>query len=34
MKFRYKMPNPIGFTLAPMLDIEILLLEYFVVAQK
>ena len=33
MKFRYKMPNPIGFQLAPMLDIVFLLLVFFVVTQ-
>lgn len=33
MKFRYSMPDPIGFQLAPMLDIVFLLLIFFVVTQ-
>lgn len=33
MKFHYKMPNPIGFQLAPMLDIVFLLLVFFIVTQ-
>lgn len=33
MKFRYSMPDPIGFQLAPMLDIVFLLLVFFVVTQ-
>ncbi len=34
MKFRYKMPSPIGFQLAPMLDVVFLLLVFFVVTQS
>ena len=33
MKFHYKMPSPIGFQLAPMLDIVFLLLVFFIVTQ-
>ncbi len=33
MKFRYTMPDPVGFQLAPMLDIVFLLLIFFVVTQ-
>ena len=32
-KFHYKMPSPIGFQLAPMLDIVFLLLVFFIVTQ-
>lgn len=34
MKFKTKLPEPIGFQLAPMLDIVFLLLIFFVVTQK
>ncbi len=34
MKFNAKIPEPIGFQLAPMLDIVFLLLIFFVVTQK
>ncbi len=34
MKFNTKMPDPIGFQLAPMLDVVFLLLIFFVVTQK
>ncbi len=34
MKFTTKMPEPIGFQLAPMLDVVFLLLIFFVVTQK
>lgn len=34
MKFKTKVPEPIGFQLAPMLDIVFLLLIFFVVTQK
>ncbi len=34
MKFRYEMPSPIGFQLAPMLDVVFLLLVFFVVTQS
>ncbi len=33
MKFRYSKPAPIGFQLAPMLDVVFLLLIFFVVTQ-
>ncbi|MEG0142582.1 MAG: biopolymer transporter ExbD [Akkermansia sp.] len=33
MKFRYSMPAPVGFQLAPMLDVVFLLLIFFVVTQ-
>ena len=33
MKFRYTQPPPVGFQLAPMLDIVFLLLIFFVVTQ-
>lgn len=33
MKFKNKMPSPIGFQLAPMLDIVFLLLVFFIVTQ-
>ncbi len=33
MKFNYKMPEPLGFQLAPMLDIVFLLLVFFIVTQ-
>ncbi|MGN0836955.1 MAG: ExbD/TolR family protein [Akkermansia sp.] len=34
MKLRTKLPEPIGFQLAPMLDVVFLLLIFFVVTQK
>ncbi len=34
MKLSYRMPDPIGFQLAPMLDVVFLLLIFFVVTQK
>ena len=34
MKFNTKVPEPIGFQLAPMLDVVFLLLIFFVVTQK
>ena len=34
MKFNTKIPEPIGFQLAPMLDVVFLLLIFFVVTQK
>ncbi len=34
MKFNAKIPEPIGFQLAPMLDVVFLLLIFFVVTQK
>lgn len=34
MKFNTKVPDPIGFQLAPMLDVVFLLLIFFVVTQK
>ncbi|MGN0828321.1 MAG: ExbD/TolR family protein [Akkermansia sp.] len=34
MKLRTKLPDPIGFQLAPMLDVVFLLLIFFVVTQK
>ncbi len=34
MKFNAKVPEPIGFQLAPMLDVVFLLLIFFVVTQK
>ncbi len=34
MKFNAKIPDPIGFQLAPMLDVVFLLLIFFVVTQK
>lgn len=33
MKFRYTMPDPVGFQLAPMIDIVFLLLVFFIVNQ-
>ena len=34
MKLKAKLPEPIGFQLAPMLDVVLLLLIFFVVTQK
>ncbi len=34
MKLRCRVPNPVGFQLAPMLDVVFLLLIFFVVTQK
>ncbi len=34
MKFRYNAPAPIGFQLAPMLDVVFLLLVFFIVTQS
>ena len=34
MKINAKVPEPIGFQLAPMLDVVFLLLIFFVVTQK